>query len=81
MVSGDAIANLSSIVSVLSPEIAERIGGLVIVLQAVGIAFIIYVFYLVVNFILNIKRYRKINVLEEKIDIISKKIDKMLRRK
>ena len=81
MVTGEVVANLSDIISVLPPELGSRIGDLLIVLQAVGIAFVVYVAYLIVNFILNIKRYRKLNILEEKVDSVVKKLDRLLKKK
>ena len=39
----DIMANLSEFVSALPPEIAGKVGGLITILKAVGIAFIIYV--------------------------------------
>jgi len=77
----DVVVNLSDIISVLPPEIIEKIGGLIVVLQAVSIAFIVYVVYLIISFVLNIKRYKKLGVLEGKIDLIGGKVDKLLKRK
>ncbi|MFH0808659.1 MAG: hypothetical protein V1888_03535 [archaeon] len=77
----EVVGNFTDIVSVLPPEIAERIGGLIIILQAASVAFVIYVVYLIVNFILNIKRYRKLKVLEGKVDLISKKLDRVLKKR
>jgi len=85
-VSGDIFSNLSGFLENLSPELLSRIEGLIIVLKAAGIAFIVYVCYLVVNFILNISKYRRLKRIEEKLEevyekVVGKKSEKKKKRK
>jgi hypothetical protein len=77
----DIIENLSELISVLPPGVAERVGGLITVLKAVGIAFIIYVIYVVIMAVVGFRRSKKLKVIDKKIDSIDKKLDKLLKGK
>ena len=77
----DVITNLSEIVSVLPPEIAENLAGLIIVLKAVGIAFIVYVIYLVTMVFVSFYRVKKLRLIEKKVNSIDKKLNKLLKSK
>jgi len=65
----------------LPPEIISRIGGLITILKAAGIIFIGYLVFLLVKWIFNIKRYRKIRRIDRKIGEIDKKLDLLLAKK
>lgn len=77
----DIMANLTEFVSVLPPEIAERIGGLITVLKAVGIAFIVYVVYLIVMAVVNFYRMKKLRVIERKVNSIDRKLNRLIRKR
>ena len=72
------------IISQLPPETAASLGTLITILQAVGIFFLIYLIFQIVNIILSIRRglmikktYNKVNEIDEKLkQILHKKEDK-----
>ncbi len=73
--------NISEILRTISPQLIENLSKLFTLLKIVGIIFIVYVAYLIVNFILNIKKERRIKRIEKKIDSIEKKLDLVLKNK
>ena len=81
MAIGDAVENLSEFVSNLPPDIAGKIEGLAIILKALGVVAIVYVGYLVVMAIVNFRRVKKLKGIEKKIDVIDKKLNKLLKSK
>ena len=72
-------SNLS--VTDLPPEIISRIAGLITILQAAGIIFIVYMAFLITRWILNFKRYRKVNKMYSKMEEMDKKLDLLLDNK
>ena len=62
----------------LPPEIVSNISGLITVLTTAGIIFIGYIVFLVVKWIFNIKRYKKIRKMAVKLDEIDRKLDLLL---
>ena len=81
MVISDVVENFSEFVSVLPPEIVDRIGGLIIILKAVGVFAIIYVIYVVTMGILGLRSRKRMKVIERKVNSIDKKLDKLLKSK
>ena len=77
----EMIFNLSDFVSVLPLDIVESITGFIAILKAVGIFAIIYFVYMITIGILTFRRMKRINSIEEKVDVINKKINKLLKRK
>jgi hypothetical protein len=75
------LENVSEILNAISPQLAESFSKLFTVLKVVGIAFIIYIIYLVVNFILSVKKERKLKRIEIKVNSIEKKLDLILKNK
>jgi len=61
--------------------IMENFGGLITILQAVGIVFLFYFIYLVVRELLTWKRIKRLKRIEEKLGVLEKKIDKILVQK
>lgn len=78
MAIGSVVDNLSS---VLPPEIAQRVDGLITILQAVGVFAIIYFAYIIVMGVINFKSKKRIKAIEEKVDMINRKLNKLLKKK
>jgi len=78
MAIGEVVENLTA---VLPPEIATRIGGLITILKALGIFVIIYVIYVVTMGILGFRSRKRMKVIEKKVDLIDKKMNKLLKSK
>ena len=51
---GEVLVNMSDVISSLPSYIFERFDNLVLILQAVGIAFIVYIIYIIIHFNLNV---------------------------
>jgi len=84
MVEEGIIQNISDIgirdfVSNLPPELASPLGTLILILQAVGVFFAIYLIFLIVMGVLNIKRGIKINKIFNIVEGMDKKLDKVLK--
>lgn len=73
--------NLSEVITSLPPSIWEGIGNLITILKAIGIFFIIYFVYLVVNGVFSWKRNKSIKNIEEKVCILEKKLDSLIGQK
>jgi hypothetical protein len=63
----------------ISPEVVSRLTGLITVLQAAGIIFIIYVVLLIIRWILSIKRTIELDKIHDEVQKINRKIDRLLR--
>ena len=75
----EEVLNFSGVI--LSPETIAKVDGLITVLKAAGVIFIIYVAYLVVRMVLGWKSTRRIKKIEKKVNAIDKKLDRALRKK
>jgi len=64
---------LSQLTGVLPPEVLTKVDDLMILLKAIGIAFIVYIVYLLFTFILNLLKYNKLKSMERKIDYLFRK--------
>ena len=73
------VLNLSEFL--LSPETVVRINGLITILKAAGIVFIIYLVYLISRMIFGWKKNRRIKNMEKTLNSIEKKLDKVLKKK
>ena len=78
MVIEGIFSNMSKVISALPPEIVGRIGTLITILKAVGIIFIIYFTYLVINGVISWKGSRRLKFIEKKVKTIEKKLDRLL---
>ena len=78
---GDTLVNMSELISSLPPYVLDKFDNLVIVLQAVGIAFIIYVIYVIVKIVLSFKANKKLKILIKKIDSLERKVDILVKGK
>ena len=66
---------IGELVTVFSPEVADKILGLVVIFKALSLAAILYVIYVVVMGILTYRRIKKVDALEKKANDIDKKVD------
>ncbi len=76
-ISGFDILN-ESFWSNLPPELISKITGLVTILKVTGVVVIGYIIFLIIKWILGIRRYKKISVIYKKVNIIDKKLDLLL---
>jgi len=81
MAAGEVISNLSDFVTALPPEFVDKVGNLVLILEAAGIIFIIYMVYLFLNAVLNWKKYGRMKRIEKKLDSLERKLDKVIKKK
>lgn len=77
----EPVTNLSEILSSLSPNILENISLLINLLRAIGIVFILYIIYTIINGIINWKRYKHLKEIEKKMAEMDKKLDRILKNK
>ena len=68
------------ILQILPPETSTGIITLMSILKTVGIIFIIYFALQIINLIMNIKRNKRIKIIEEKTISIENKINKLLNK-
>lgn len=66
---------IEDVIAALPLQVLDNIGLLIKILQALGVAFILYFLYLILIGILNYRRLRKLKDIEEKMDIIEKKLN------
>ena len=81
MVVGDVFSNMTEVISALPPNIIGGLGTLITIMKAVGIIFIIYLAYLIINGVISWKGSRRIKFIEKKVKIIEKKLDLLLKGK
>ncbi|MCR4284866.1 MAG: hypothetical protein NUV97_02375 [archaeon] len=74
MVFVEDIPNLSDVVTFLPGGITQNLDKLVFILKAAGVLFLIYVLYLIINGIINYRRYKGIKRIERKVDLILKRL-------
>jgi len=72
---GEVLVNMSDVISSLPSYIFERFDNLVLILQAVGIAFIVYIIYIIIKTILDFRNVKRLKVLVKKVDSLERKID------
>jgi len=75
------LENIQGILEQISQGQITDIGTLITILQAAGIIFIIYLIFLIINFIINFKKSRRIKNIEQKVNHIDEKLDKLLKAK
>ena len=79
MAIGDGVFNLGEVISTLPPSVITRVEGLILVLKAVSLAFIIYVIYVLVMALINYRNIKRMKFVEKKVVSIEKKLDLMLK--
>ena len=62
----------------LPPEIVSSVGTVLLILKTAGIIFIIYIAFLIIMGVLNIRKSWRIKKMYDKIDRIEKKLDRIL---
>ena len=67
------------VLSELPPALVGKVGGLISILQAIGIALLAYIIFLFVKGILTFKRLKRLSKIEERLTGIDKKIDLLLK--
>ena len=72
---------LQGVTQNLPPEIIANLSFLITILKTLGIIFIVYLIFLIVNIIMNIRRNLMIKKMYEKINEIDKKLDKVLKKR
>jgi hypothetical protein len=72
---------VEEVIAVLPVQVAERIGGLVTIFKAVGIAILIYIIYLLIVGFFTFKRIKRMRHIEKKVVAIDRKLDKLLKKK
>ena len=81
MVGEDVVANLTELVSVFPPDVAERVLGLITILKAVGILAIAYIIYLIVTGFVSFRQRKRLKIIEEKVLSIDKKLNRLLKKR
>lgn len=72
---------IPEVISQLPPETAAGLGTLITIFQAVGIFFLIYLIFLIINIILSIRRGIMIKKIYIKVNELDEKIEKVLHKK
>lgn len=73
--------SILDILQALPPEIIGKFSTLITILQAASIAFIIYVIFLIVTTVINVRRNRAILRIEENTRKMNENLEKFLKRK
>ena len=74
----DVAPTLTDVINKTSSGTFASFGGLLIILKAAGIAFIIYVIYAIIMAVVNIKRMRILGRIDAKMEILEAKIDSLV---
>ena len=72
---------IPEVISQLPPETAAGLGTLITIFQAIGVFFLIYLIFLIVNLILSIRRGIMIKKTYNKVYEIDEKLDKIFHKK
>ena len=76
----ESVINASDIIGVLPAEMLSRLDLLVTIFQAIGIATLIYLMFLIINIVLNIRSKLKIRKILSIVEATDKKIDLLLKK-
>jgi len=80
MVSVGAIGNMSDLFGALPPSILNNMTGLITILKALGIVFILYIAFAIINGVITWLRYKRIKRIENKMLLMDKKLDLILKK-
>ena len=72
--------NASEVLEKISPALIQKISNLIMIFKAIGVVFIIYFIYLIVKGILRWKDRRRLKRIEQKVDKINAKLDKIIEK-
>ena len=78
---GEVAINNSELLKELWPFVLQQIRPVTWVVQAVGVAFIIYILYLILKWVIALKDRKRMKNIEERVERIESKLDKLLSRK
>ena len=81
MVGEEVFVNVTEMIGSLPQHVIDKFGALVIILQAVGIAFIVYVIYIVIKMFMGFKNIRRLKVVEKSVRSIEKKLNILIKDK
>jgi len=82
MAIGDlGIENLTEIPVDTASSVVLELGKIGRWLQAIGIIVILWIVFQIVNFIINRKRMKRLDLIQERMENIEKKIDKLSKKK
>ncbi len=65
--------------SLVSDTVADSLGLVVVILKALGIVAILYIIYFIIRTIFDVKRNRRIKSIENKVNLIEEKLDVLLK--
>ena len=75
MVVEDIFPNMTDVIGALPSNILEGLGSLILILKAIGVLFIIYFVYLIINGVISWKGSRRLKFIEKKVKTIERKLD------
>ena len=73
--------NFTEIMSILPPQITDKIETLIVVSKILGIVFIIYIIYLFLKVIADFRRGKRLKFIEKKVKVIDQKLDILIKEK
>jgi hypothetical protein len=80
MASVGMIENMSDLFTSLPPNILDSMVGLITILKALGVVFILYILFAIINGIVTWLRYKRIKRIEDKMLLMDRKLDLILKK-
>ncbi len=75
------MGDLNELISVLPVEVLDKILNLIFVLKTLGVIAIVYFLYAIVMKIFTYRKMKKIDLIEERVEAIDKKLNRLLKKK
>jgi len=75
------VGDLNELISVLPVEVLDKILNLIFVLKTLGVIAIVYFLYAIVIKIFTYRKMKKIDLIEERVEAIDKKLNRLLKKK
>ena len=75
------MGDLNDLISVLPVEVLDKILNLIFVLKTLGVIAIVYFLYAIVMKIFTYRKMKKIDLIEERVEAIDKKLNRLLKKK
>ncbi|MBS3087137.1 hypothetical protein J4226_00925 [Candidatus Pacearchaeota archaeon] len=75
------MGDLNDLISVLPVEVLDKILNLIFVLKTLGVIAIVYFLYAIVIKIFTYRKMKKIDLIEERVEAIDKKLNRLLKKK
>lgn len=76
MVAGEIVDGTTS----LAEQVILKLGSIGLWLQTIGLIFVLWLTFQIINWIINRKRIKRLDSLVEKLDNIEKKLDKAIKK-